>query len=360
MTQKDLAAFQRFQKGKGKGGKEGRTCNNCGMTGHLRADCRKPGGGAYICKKDGYTPSGGKGGKGKGAGGKSCFTCGKTGHLSKDCWQGKGKGGGGSKGGGKAKGGKGGKGKGKSKGKSAGSFEVDGNDYNDAWQWDQQEQAAGEPEELCSLEKVVNGNLPSQVKDLSAMDAGEGWIRCNFDTGAAETAIPKTLSNGPLVASNVTYKTASGELVPGYGLGTLEGGDEHGKTRKIGGEFTEVHKILASAAAVHEKGHFSILEAGGGYVIPLASKVGKEMQAAYKKILAKHGAAELLPLWEESGVYNFYLKNVKAYPKGAGTNARSSSSATSGSGPAPMDVAAATAATGDSSSPGESRLAIQR
>ena len=78
-----------------------------------------------------------------------------------------------------------------------------------------------------------------------------------------------------------------------------------------------------------------------------------ELMDAYRKILAKHGNTDLIPLWEERGVYNFYLQNVKATPKMAG--ARSSSSTTSG--PAPMDVSANEAS---SSAPGESRRAPQR
>ena len=192
----------------------------------------------------------------------------------------------------------------------------------------------------------------SPVRELGAIEAGNSWVLCNFDTGA-DTAIPKTMAAGKLETSDVTYKTASGELVPGYGDGMLEGSDENGKLRKIGGEFTEVHKILASAAAIHNKGHVTILEAGGGYVIPIGSKVGRELMDAYRKILAKHGNTDPIPLWEERGVYNFYLQNVKATQKGAG--ARSSSSTTSG--PAPMDVSANEAS---SSAPGESRRAPQR
>ena len=348
VSAKDLAAFQKFQKGKGKG-KETRTCKNCGKPGHLRADCRAPGGGANKASggKGSHSQQGGGKGGGKGQP-KTCDICGKTGHLKKDCWSkpngGKGSGDKGGKG-------KGGKSKGKGKGKSAGSFEVDGNE-NQEWT-ETAENAEADGTWLASLDKVTKAKDNVKVKELGAVDAGNGWIKCNFDTGAADTAIPKTLATGTLGTSDVTYKTASGELVPGYGPGVLAGNDENGVGRKLGGEFTEVHKILASAAAVHSKGHFSLLEAGGGYVIPVGSKVGRELLDAYRKILAKHGCSELLPLWEENGVYNFYLKNVKATPKGA--DARQSSS--SASGPAPMDVSAAE---GSGSAPGESRRAPRR
>ena len=67
-----------------------------------------------------------------------------------------------------------------------------------------------------------------------------------------------------------------------------------------------------AAAAANNKCHMSLLEADGGYVIPISSKVGKELREAYKKTQAKYGTHKLLPVWVENGVYNFYLKDVKS------------------------------------------------
>jgi hypothetical protein len=53
------------------------------------------------------------------------------------------------------------------------------------------------------------------------------------------------------VRSGVTYKTVSGELVPGYGCGYVAGGDENGKICKLAGEYTDVHNVLVSASATH-------------------------------------------------------------------------------------------------------------
>ena len=64
------------------------------------------------------------------------------------------------------------------------------------------------------------------------------------------------------------------------------------KNWKLGGEYTDVHKILVSAAAVNERGHMTFLEAGGGFVIPNGSKVGRELQDSYRKILQKNGTSE--------------------------------------------------------------------
>ena len=70
----------------------------------------------------------------------------------------------------------------------------------------------------------------------------DGWTKCNHDTGAAKTAFPEDLSVETLGKSSVMYKTARGELVPGYGAGHLEGTDENGKTKKLAGEYNDGHK----------------------------------------------------------------------------------------------------------------------
>ena len=77
---------------------------------------------------------------------------------------------------------------------------------------------------------------------------------------------------------------------------------------KITGEKAEVHKILVSASAVHRKKQFSILQSGGGWVIGEQTPIGKELLAFFEKLQKKYGTSDMLPLWEEKGVYNFYLK----------------------------------------------------
>ena len=112
----------------------------------------------------------------------------------------------------------------------------------------------------------------------------------------------------------------------------LQGIDENGKTKKLTGEFTDVHKVLVPASAVHQKGHFTWLESGGGFVISNSSKAGKELREAFERITQKYGTKEMLPLWEENDVYNFYQKKSKT-TKGA-------SSPSSSAEYVPMDVSA--------------------
>ena len=239
---------------KGKAGKDGKGCFNCGTPGHIKAECRKPGGGAHVGGKGAGKGKGkpnlsgaysGKGNAGSPAG-ITCWKCGKPGHKSDQCYSSKGK--------------PDSKGKTKGKGKSLGSVD-EGEEENAE---PEAEQAGFHCLELCALN-------PEGANTTST-----SWIKCNFDTGAAETALPaKEFDEKRLQESGKFWKTASGETTPDYGRGKLRGHDESGIFRGVNGRVIGVHKVLVSAYRVHEKGNFSLLESGGGYIIPKNSYVGR-------------------------------------------------------------------------------------
>ena len=258
-------------------------CRNCGKKGHKAADCWQ--------KK--AAEGGGKGATARFEG--ECHHCGKKGHRATDCWQKQAAEGG-------AKGGKGGKGKG---GKGKGSKGGKGKGIN-SWELDEwHEWTTAEGEELCGLEIVEKPYL-----ELSQFEAD--WTACNFDTGAAVTALPKGAEAKP---DGSSYRTASGEFIGGYGPGTINGKDERGKKRTINGELADVHKVLISASATHAKGHFTWLEKGGGYIIQEHSDLGRDLRRAFEAAVKKHGLVDQIPLYEEKGVYNFYLKTEKPKPE---------------------------------------------
>ena len=59
-------------------------------------------------------------------------------------------------------------------------------------------------------------------------DCGE-WTKFNLDTGAAQTAIPKSWNAIQWTpGTTVTFKTASAELVPSERTGSYVGSDENG------------------------------------------------------------------------------------------------------------------------------------
>ena len=86
----------------------------------------------------------------------------------------------------------------------------------------------------------------TEVKETQAN--GLEWMKFNLDTGAAQAAIPEKWNAIKVKpGSTVTFKTASGELVPGQGTGVYEGSDENGGRCRISGPVTNVHKPLVSA-----------------------------------------------------------------------------------------------------------------
>ena len=101
-----------------------------------------------------------------------------------------------------------------------------------------------------------------------------------------------------------------------------------GKRRTIDGELADVHKVLISASATHAKGHFTWFEKGGGYIIQERSDLGRDLRRAFEAAVKKHGLVDQIPVYEEKGVYNFYLKNEKPKPEKSVTK------------PAAMDVSA--------------------
>ena len=63
-------------------------------------------------------------------------------------------------------------------------------------------------------------------------------MRFNLDTGAAQTAVPKDWVDDKVTvtgASEVIFKTASGELVPSEGTGTFVGFGESGMRCRVRG-----------------------------------------------------------------------------------------------------------------------------
>ena len=74
------------------------------------------------------------------------------------------------------------------------------------------------------------------------------------------------------------------------------------------GVWPTVHKVLISAGQMHGKGYMTWLGAGGGEIIPTSHPVSKAMNEAYYKAVGRFGKDGIIPVLEEDGIYNFYLK----------------------------------------------------
>ncbi|CAK9008497.1 unnamed protein product, partial [Durusdinium trenchii] len=105
------------------------------------------------------------------------------------------------------------------------------------------------------------------------------WLKCNLDTGTSVTVFPKDMFEAG-EPNDMRLKTASGEVVKAYGKATVHGKDTRGLMRKLN---------------------------GGGEIIPLNHPVSKAMITAYHKAVDEFDKMGIIPVYEENGVYNFYL-----------------------------------------------------
>ena len=168
-----------------------------------------------------------------------------------------------------------------------------------------------EPEAGDEEEEVVE----EEQQEASSVSAGEPtWICCNLDTGASVTVFPKAMFED-MDPVGLRLKTASGEVVQSYGNGYLRGEDTRGIVRKLNGQVADVHKVLVSAGQMHSKGYTTWLHQGGGEIIPSHHPVNKALEKAYREAVARFGKEGFIPVLEENGVYNFYLREK---PRGSG------------------------------------------
>ena len=146
-------------------------------------------------------------------------------------------------------------------------------------------------------------------KDVASLATETGMmLKMNLDTGAAIHALPTSMG----VDNKVTgehYTTASGEKIPDMGQLKLTLEDEHGQSRRLIGNVTNVHKCLASASRMCAGGKQEIwLNGEGGVVFPADGPIAKGLAREYDRLVAKHGTSSLLPVYQERGVYNVYFK----------------------------------------------------
>ena len=335
-----------------KGGKGGSGGKQSGKAGGASAGGAKTGGGkGYSSYFEGY-----------------CGNCEKWGHKAVDCWskpqqqqqqqhnrpqaspkgypskgtfptKGKGKGFSGNGPGGS--GGKAGcKGKGKGKGKfmkgkpGMGSMDESGQElsqwceqWDDSqWQCEQQwseqwgqgpcnEPAAwsGQQADWAPGFEIKSFDLGSfdGVLDLAVFDGQGQWIKMNYDTGAAQTAFPRAIasefSEKPVVGNGQCYRSATGELIEDEGGLKVTAETERGDMARVSGRVASVHKPLVSAAKSAGFGQNGWITKHGGWLIPDNSAISHKI----KKLLDKEAAKQnhsMIPLYEELGVYNFYLK----------------------------------------------------
>ena len=136
------------------------------------------------------------------------------------------------------------------------------------------------------------------------------WVKLNLDSGAAVTAFPESLAPPGCQGNGNNYKTATGELTPDKGQIKITGTSENKRKLRITARVANVHKPLLSASRCVNGGQCVWLSEGGGGMIETTDPVIKQVES----ILWKHamqGKPTFIPVYEERGVYNVYVKKEK-------------------------------------------------
>ena len=131
---------------------------------------------------------------------------------------------------------------------------------------------------------------PSIVEPLQESEKmrGSEWIKIGVDTGAGKTAWPQSITYGTTIPgdSDLTFRTATGELVKGCKRVHVAGCDDWGSNLRVRGVQAPVCKPLLSVGEYTTKGGVTVLYGDKGYMAYRGCTV------AYK----------------ENNVYNIYMK----------------------------------------------------
>ena len=202
--------------------------------------------------------------------------------------------------------------KGESKGKSKGKGklnsienwqeDVQGDEHADRWTWNDEHteewwKAAGDQNGSSSAQ-WANANVQTawepgrpigglemnsiETKYIEQDGLGQNWLRLNYNSGAAVTALPIVIAGDLPLEKCGEFRVASGAVLPNLGKIKIKSMDESGIERTVRGNITEVSKPLLSAAEASKRWD-SILFEDGGILLERRSPVALEVRAILKK-----------------------------------------------------------------------------
>jgi hypothetical protein len=154
------------------------------------------------------------------------------------------------------------------------------------------------------MEVEIEGRKPDYLVEYD----GEEWIKVNYDSGAVTTVIPVEMVEDDLKLHRIgDFKVANGEKIPRYGKIRMPVMDERGNRRGISATVTHVHKPLGSAGEF-SKNHDAYLWKDGGILLPRNGALATEMRNHYKRITRQFSDQQVIPLYKEGNLYNFYVQ----------------------------------------------------
>ena len=117
-----------------------------------------------------------------------------------------------------------------------------------------------------------------ETKYIEQDELGQKWLRLNYDSGAAVTALPIAIAGDLPLEKCGEFRVASGATIPNFGKIKMKSTDESGIERTLQGNITGVSKPLLSAAEVSKRWD-SLLFEDGGILLEQSSAVALEIRA---------------------------------------------------------------------------------
>ena len=149
----------------------------------------------------------------------------------------------------------------------------------DAPNLDSTKPANAEPE-------VEIGEFEMGFLDVDSVEVRElEWIKIGVDTGAGKTAWPQSVTYGMRIPGDVdlTFRTATGELVKSGKRLCVEGCDDLGVDLRVRGVQAPVCKPLLSVGEYTTMGGVTVLYGDKGYLFLRGSNVAKKIDAWIQK-----------------------------------------------------------------------------
>ena len=139
---------------------------------------------------------------------------------------------------------------------------------------------------------------------------GFEWIEIGVGTGAGKMAWPQSITYGTTIlgGGDLTFRTATGELVKGGKRVHVAGCDDWRSNLRVRGVQAPVCKPLLSVGEYTTMGGVTVLYGDKGYMFHNGSIVAKKIDASIQKELRDSQYRGCTVAYKGNNVYNIYMK----------------------------------------------------